>query len=1029
MPRGIRAGALFYLFGADTSRLEAGAKRSAAALRAQQRALRNLQHTVRNTSRRFREFQSRMISVRGAVGLLAGSGALGLLIRRQAQFGSQLVEVSERLGFSVERVQLLQRAFEGEGLAIQQINIGLQRFTRRLADAASGNAQLQGTFRSLGVNIRDSQGRLRDSHDVLLDVAEGLKNTDSQAQRVLRSFQLFDSEGVAFVNVLQRGREALLAQQEAFRRLGLVLEEEARALKDLDQSFTDLGNALQVAAARGVAAAADEFQRLNEQLIANGPKAVESMVGAIAHLTENIKALQETAVVFSLFLFARFARNVSLAAGSLAGLTLAAKAARLGLSALAGPGGWLLAAGAAFLFYILRAEEATDKTREFARGVEEAAGRAAQAARNSAADQALAFEAAAKRIELQIQLQEVNIERLGVLLEGLGGHAARGVARQLEQAKENIAPLEKRLESIRQKIREALEGATQEGVRAAVPRPAPVVRDFGAGIEADLARRERAQRQAVALSRLEGQAQAALAAEFRVTNKLADERTRIERELTRALKERAAAAAVPGAFAAADKKVEQLKAERAALETAANKQGEFIERERGLAIARQKHTDDIKKQNEALAEQETAREAALEGARAHLSFVIGSERELKRRAGQAQEGIRRAVEGVELQQGAVQALEKTEQRRQELQRGLLEAQLQGDAEAVASIGRQIAALDNLTGWQQRYAAALQKVIDAERLLGELRKNSLKSAEQEFRARTRELAAENDRFELAGKLRGLSGEDRAAQQLKNELEERERALQHFQNEARNLKLLDEGQLQDLQDKIDNLQELRKDEEEFRKRFGGDIATRAEENARARLIVLEKQRLELAKQISETLAEGLQQAIVSAKNLGDVLRHMAAALAKIAIQQLLIRRVAGLLSGAIGGLFSASVSAPAGAGSLKPTNTFIGPDWRFAAGGGSVEAGQLYMVGESGRELFRPRVPGEIIPNYKLRAMGAGGGGNVFHFSFNIQSTDGPGVRAAIEEARPLLIGDAVRAAQGAMRVDISRASPFRDAARN
>ena len=1023
MPRGIRAGALFYLFGADTSRLEAGAKRSAAVLRAQQRALQNLQRTVRNTSRRFREFQSRMISLRGAVGLLAGSGALGLLIRRQAQFGSQLVEVSERLGFSVERVQLLQRAFEGEGLAIQQINIGLQRFTRRLADAASGNALLQGTFRSLGVNIRDSQGRLRDSHDVLLDVAEGLKNTDGQAQRVLRSFQLFDSEGVAFVNVLQRGREALLAQQEAFRRLGLVLEEEARALKDLDQGFTDLGNALQVAAARGVAAAADEFQRLNEQLIANGPKAVESMVGAIARLTENIKALQEIAVVFSLFLFARFARNVKLAAGSLAGLTLAAKGARLGLSALVGPGGWLLAAGAAFLFYWLRAEEATDKTREFARGVEEAAGRAAQAARNSAAQQALAFEAAAKRIQLQIQFQKLYIKNFEDFRDKITGKEGGPLTGPIaEPAQKNIEALQKRLENVRRKLREAL---AEEGARAVAPRPAPIVRDFGAGIEADLAKRERAQRQAVALSRLEGEAQAALAAEFRVTNKLADERTRIERELTRAIRERAAAAAVPGAFAAANKKVEQLRAERAALEAAANKQDEFIERERELAIARQKHAEGIKQQNEALARQEAARETALEGARAHLSFLIGSEQELGRRAEQAQEGIRRAIEGVELQQGAVQALEKTEQRRQELQRGLLEAQLQGDAEAVASIGRQIQALDNLTGWQQRYAAALQKVIDAERLLGELRKNSLKSAEQEFRARTRELAVENDRFEFAKNLRGLQGEDRAAQQLKNELQEREHALQRFQNEARNLKLLDEGQLQDLQDKINDLRQLRKDEEEFRKRFGGDIAARAEENARARLIALEKQRLELAKQISETLAEGLQQAIVSAKNLGDVLRHMAAALAKIAIQQLLIRRVAGLLSGAIGGLFSASVSAPASAGSLVPINSSS----IKLAGGGPVEAGRPYMVGEVGRELFVPRVGGEMIPNYKLRPALAGGGGNVFHFSFNIQSSDGPGVRAAIEEARPLLIGDAVRAAQGAMRVDISRASPFRDAARN
>ena len=1008
MPRGVRAGALFYLFGADTRRLEAGAKRSATALRAQQRALRNLQRTVRETSQRFRSFQRRIVSVRGAVGLLVGSGALGLLIRRQAQFGAQLVQVSERLGFSIERVQLLQRAFESEGLAIQQINIGLQRFTRRLADAASGNAQLQGTFRSLGVNIRDAQGRLRSSHDVLLDVAEGLKNTDSQAQRVLRSFQLFDSEGVAFVNVLQRGRKALLAQQEAFRRLGLVLEEEARALDDLDKSFKDLANALQAAAARGVAAASDEFQRLNQLLIANGPRAIEKMVGAVAHLTENIEALKDTALVFSVFLALRWARSVTLAVQAVKGLTLAAAAARLGLGALAGPAGLLLAAAAAFAFYKLRAEEATDRTKEFAQETLNAAAAAARLAK-SPVGKVLAFEAAVRTIESQIRLYELLIEAQEKLQKRISGYGKGRAQKEIERLRQAVINLRKEAEFAKERLRELLLGGKEKGgAGAQTRRPAPIARGFGAQIEADLARRERAQQQAVALSRLEGEARAALAAEYKLTNKLADEQSRIERQLTRALKERRAAlGAGPGAgqaFDAAHRKVEQLRAERAALAGTVKGQEKFIQQERELAVTRHKHAEGTKKLNEALAQQKAVREAAIEGARSHLVFEIGAQQELVRRAELAQEGIRRVAEGTELQQGALQALEETEQRRAELLRERFEAQLQGDAAAVASIKRQIEALENLSGRQQRYAADLQKTLDAEKLLAELRKNSAKTAGQEFRARTEELAVENERFKLASKLRGLTGEDRAAQQLKNELEEHEMALRRFQGETKNIELLDQGQIDALDQQIKKLKELRENDATLRKRFGEDIDARAEQNASARLIVLEKQRLELAKQISGTLVSGLEQAIFNAENLGDVMRHTAAALAKIAIQQLALKPLEGFLGGLFGG------AAPG------------------KAAGGPVEAGRLYTVGETGRELFRPRVGGEIIPNYKLRAREAGGG-NVFHFSFNIQSTDGPGVRAAIEEVRPLLIGDAVRAARGAMRVDISRNSPVRAAARN
>ncbi len=225
----INLGGVFVAMRSRDAQFRSSMRRGADAVRSQQRALKDLRRTVLRTNQRLRQFRSSVLSVRAAVGLVAGSGALGLLIKRQAEFGSSLIETSQRLGFSVERLQLLQRAFEGEGIAVNATNIGLQRFTRRLAEAATGQKQLRETFQTLGAPLRDANGRLRDSHDVLLDVAEGLKKTSDQQERVRLAFKLFDSEGVAFVNVLQRGRDAVVAAQESFRRLGLVLEHEARA--------------------------------------------------------------------------------------------------------------------------------------------------------------------------------------------------------------------------------------------------------------------------------------------------------------------------------------------------------------------------------------------------------------------------------------------------------------------------------------------------------------------------------------------------------------------------------------------------------------------------------------------------------------------------------------------------------------------------------------------------------------------------------------------------------------------------------
>lgn len=70
------------------------------------------------------------------------------------------------------------------------------------------------------------------------------------------------------------------------------------------------------------------------------------------------------------------------------------------------------------------------------------------------------------------------------------------------------------------------------------------------------------------------------------------------------------------------------------------------------------------------------------------------------------------------------------------------------------------------------------------------------------------------------------------------------------------------------------------------------------------------------------------------------------------------------GAVGGVFGGA----GGAGSVGAAGVSDLP--AFAADGANASAGQPFIIGERGPELFVPRVPGTIIPNSKM-----GGGGSV------------------------------------------------------
>lgn len=131
--------------------------------------------------------------------------------------------------------------------------------------------------------------------------------------------------------------------------------------------------------------------------------------------------------------------------------------------------------------------------------------------------------------------------------------------------------------------------------------------------------------------------------------------------------------------------------------------------------------------------------------------------------------------------------------------------------------------------------------------------------------------------------------------------------------------------------------------------------------------EVQRLrEFQESFNRDLSAGLADAIVYGDDLGDVLansfKRAAAAMIESGILELLNPGSDG------GGLFRGALSLGA--------SIFGGG----RAGGGAVNPFQSFLVGEHGTELFRPSVPGVIVPNHAMMqaASSTGGGSTIQNY---------------------------------------------------
>ncbi len=162
--------------------------------------------------------------MKGAVAGLIGTAGIGALTNDLLDTADALGKTSARLGVTTGDLQSLRFAAEQSGLKVETFDMALQRFTRRTAEAAAGTGVAKDALEDMGIELTTQDGKLKSSSNLLREVAEQFSKIPDQSEKVRVAFQLFDSEGVKMVNLLQEGKENLEALEEQFNSSGASID-------------------------------------------------------------------------------------------------------------------------------------------------------------------------------------------------------------------------------------------------------------------------------------------------------------------------------------------------------------------------------------------------------------------------------------------------------------------------------------------------------------------------------------------------------------------------------------------------------------------------------------------------------------------------------------------------------------------------------------------------------------------------------------------------------------------------------------
>jgi len=214
---------------------------------------------------RLKKVTGAVFSMRTALVGVAGAAGFGLLVKSSLNSTDSLAKTASKIGTTTEALGGLRFAAELTGVATNTMDMALQRFTRRTAEAAMGTGEAKGAIKELGINAQELNKMPLDKRMVVL--ADAFSEVKNESDRLRLAFKLFDSEGAALVNTLSGGSEALKEMLGEAKMLGLAMSSSAaKGVEDTVDAMTKLKSMAKGLTDQFVAALAPAIQSLTESI-------------------------------------------------------------------------------------------------------------------------------------------------------------------------------------------------------------------------------------------------------------------------------------------------------------------------------------------------------------------------------------------------------------------------------------------------------------------------------------------------------------------------------------------------------------------------------------------------------------------------------------------------------------------------------------------------------------------------------------------------------------------------------------------
>lgn len=230
-----------------------------------------------------------------ATGLAAATAGFAAAVLSTSKYADEMGKTAQAVGVSVESLSELRHAADMSGASFGDLQTGMRKLAQTIGDSiTTPTSEGAKALTSLGVSVRNSDGTLKNSEQVLGQVADAFSGLEDGALKTDTAMAIFGRSGAALIPMLNQGSEGLIQMGQEARKLGLVISGETFAAAEaFNDNLARMGKAFQGVKLQVTAGVLPAMENLTTNLVRNITETgvLEAVTGSLSNAMNGLAAV------------------------------------------------------------------------------------------------------------------------------------------------------------------------------------------------------------------------------------------------------------------------------------------------------------------------------------------------------------------------------------------------------------------------------------------------------------------------------------------------------------------------------------------------------------------------------------------------------------------------------------------------------------------------------------------------------------------------------------------------------------------